>query len=559
MSQLRRARTKRRAEALEAAAKASGPSADEAKGFLVAEEATERTRKVGQSDIRREVALAATEQAWTLKLPGGVRGVRCSRNGRFGLCFSSGSSSGSSKTTTKTSVLDLTTKGRQDVEVGEGCRDGTFLQDESMFALAQEKFVYVYDRAGTELHRLKAHVDPLFLEFLPYHSLLASIGRSGFLKYLDVSTGSFVSEHRTKTNARTSDLNSQTAVLHLGQHNGVVSFWSPAQPRALAKVLCHRGAVTAVANDGLNTLVTAGVDSTVKFWDIRSFKADLAPPLRRNNRATLALAVSQRGLLAVVNASGVDVFDCRSGEGSGSGSGKEKIIKNYEPYLSHRSAFRSTLGATFRPFEDVLLCGYDGGLQSLLVPGASEPFYDALEGLTPFRNKAQRHRDLVRGLLDKLPPETIDLAGPTFVGEVAPSDAERQDALRRRAARAEGPPANDLLKDDDDDDDTTTATSEKKKESNNAKKREKKKTRGRSKLKAKLKKKAKNIISVETTKLREKLQAQDASKARTNARKRKKKNKKEKDDDNPDDDIGTNTNNNKRRKATATSLDRLFD
>ena len=42
-------------------------------------------------------------------------------------------------------------------------------------------------------------------------------------------------------------VNPQTAVLSLGHGNGVVSFWSPAQQKPLARLLAHRGPVAACA------------------------------------------------------------------------------------------------------------------------------------------------------------------------------------------------------------------------------------------------------------------------------------------------------------------------
>lgn len=50
-----------------------------------------------------------------------------------------------------------------------------FLHDQSHFAVAQKKYVFIYDQNGVELHRLSSHFEPTALEFLPYHWLLASV------------------------------------------------------------------------------------------------------------------------------------------------------------------------------------------------------------------------------------------------------------------------------------------------------------------------------------------------------------------------------------------------
>jgi hypothetical protein len=67
-----------------------------------------------------------------------------------------------------------------------------FLHDHSHFAVAQKKYVFIYDRDGVELHRLKSHIDPTRLEFLAYHWLLASV-----VSILSVSLSSISTSHRS--------------------------------------------------------------------------------------------------------------------------------------------------------------------------------------------------------------------------------------------------------------------------------------------------------------------------------------------------------------------------
>jgi U3 small nucleolar RNA-associated protein 7 len=352
--------------------------------------------------------------------------------------------------------------------VQERVRDACFLHNSTMLATAQTNHVYIYDDSGAEIHKLADHVDPFCLEFLPYHWLLASVGRSGWLKYQDTSTGSLVSEHRTKLGAcNVMRQNPSNAVMHLGHSNGTVTLWSPASSQYLAKLHCHKGApVTSMAIDKTgNYMVTGGADRQVKVWDLRMFKETHAYYTAAG--VPTSMDISQRNVLGIGHAGHTTFW-----------SPQALATKVKDPYMHHAlPACGPVETVRFRPFEDVCGIGHAKGISSIVIPGSGEPNLDTSEyNMNPNQDKKQRREAEVRALLDKLDPNMITI-DPELIGGMEESDPNRrlerlQDTQDQANAKIKA-------------------------------KKEKTKKRGRSKIQTKLRRRQRNIVDGQVMKLRE--------------------------------------------------------
>lgn len=367
-------------------------------GFLEGEEG-EDTAKIRQADIVEAVDIASAAKHFDLNLRQfGPYRLNYSQTGRH-LAF--GGHRG------HVAALDWVTKKLMcEINVMEAVRDIRFLHSEALLAVAQNRWLHIYDNQGIELHCIRRCDRVTRLEFLPFHFLLATSSETGFLTYLDVSVGKIVAA----LNARAGRLdvmtqNPHNAVIHLGHSNGTVSLWSPAMKEPLAKILCHRGGVRAVAVDSTGTyMATSGLDHQLKIFDLRGKFQPLSA--RTLPQGAGHLAFSQRGLLA---AGMGDVVNIWTGQGKASPPSLEK------PYLTHRLSGH-VHGLHFCPFEDVLGVGHSGGITSMLVPGAAEPNFDGLES-NPYRSRKQRQEWEVKALLEKVPAELICL-DPRALAEV---------------------------------------------------------------------------------------------------------------------------------------------
>ncbi|GBG72986.1 hypothetical protein CBR_g12704 [Chara braunii] len=384
-------------------------------GFLEAE-GVERTRDFRQAEIVHEVDLLSSRNAFDLRLPElGPYTVDFTRNGQFLVL---GGRKG------HLSLMEWRSKNLlTEIQVRETTRDVKFLHNECFFAAAQKKYVYIYDKRGVEVHCLKDHRGVLKLEFLPHHFLLATIGKGGFLRYQDTSTGRMVAGHATKRGTcQVMRLNHYNAVIHLGHHNGTVGLWSPNMSYPLVGLMCHYGPVTslAVSEDG-RSMITAGMDCQVKVWDLRKFEAlhSYAVP-----QPVTWIDISQKGLVAEGNGSLIRI-------GRGASEQKQRDL-----YMTHKLFDRSVVrNFQFCPYEDSLVVGHSGGISSIIVPGAGEPNFDTFVA-NPFETPKQRREKEIHSLLDKLQPSMITLE-PEIIGKFRKPTKAQQEAERKAQEKEE--------------------------------------------------------------------------------------------------------------------------
>ncbi|BFZ59069.1 putative U3 small nucleolar RNA-associated protein 7 [Saitoella coloradoensis] len=385
----------------------------EEEGVLEAE-GMERTYKFRQDQLRQEVDVATAQKSFDLKLPAfGPYAIDYTRNGRHLLI---GGRKG------HVASFDWREgKLHSEIQLNETVRDVKWLHNESMYAVAQKKHVFIYDRTGMELHRLKNHIEVQHMEFLPYHFLLATVGNAGWLKYQDTSTGNLVAELRTKLGQPACmTQNQQNAAIHVGHANGTVTLWAPTMSTPLVKLQTHSGPVRSMAVDRSGKyMATGGAEGRLRIWDLRMYKEvhsyyTPTPPSTIN--------ISDRGLLAVGWGPHMTVW-------------KDALrVKQQSPYMTHLAAGEQIVDARFCPFDDVLGFGHTGGFSSIVVPGSGEPNYDAYE-LNPYETVDQRRETEVRMLMEKIQPSMIAL-DTSFIGTLDRTSAPDRRALQEEEAAA---------------------------------------------------------------------------------------------------------------------------
>ena len=301
----------------------------------------------------------------------------------------------------------------------EKIRDVKFLHNNNFLAVAQKNNVCVYDSQGIELHNLKNMPEPVGLEYLPYHFLLASLSNMGSLVYQDVSTGRIVAEHKTKVREATClRQNPYNAILCTGNRQGVIKMWTPNTGISVAELFCHQGVVLDCAiNKNGTYMATTGSEGKLKVWDIRMFKEvyEYWCPKPCNK-----IAISDTGLLALsYNFNSIIWKDWH-------------LEKQKSPYMKQETTNKRVISdLQFVPFEDFLGVGQQSGFSTWLIPGAGFSDYDTFEG-GPGVTKRQRREIEVKKLLDKIPADTIAL-NPDVIGTIDRASKEVKEKERKAA------------------------------------------------------------------------------------------------------------------------------
>lgn len=186
-------------------------------------------------------------------------------------------------------------------------------------------------------------------------------------------------------------------------------------------------------------MVSAGQDQKMAVWDIRMFKEVNKYFLHQPGSS---LAVSDTGLTAVGWGTQVSIW---KGLFNKDASEQEKVKI---PYMVWGAEGKRVERVRWCPFEDVLGVSHDRGFSSMLVPGAGEPNFDALE-VNPYENTKQRQEAEVKALLNKLQPEMISL-DPDYIGnlDLTPAAKSKQTTGTRPHPheKAEGSASSDKYK-----------------------------------------------------------------------------------------------------------------
>lgn len=346
-------------------------------------ENNDKTYKLTQDYIKRNVSQKVSDMCFDLKMPNGPFFCKYSRDGRFLNVFN--------KTGFLSSIDTIRNKVFFEENINDIIYDSIYLHNEDFIAVAQEKNVFIYNKQGVEIHAVSENNNVKKLEYLPFHFLLVSASSDGFLKYQDTTNGRIVSQICIKDkNITQLKQNNATAVIYTAHSNGIVSMWTPNSKNYISKVLCHATSVINLEIDRAgNYMYTTGIDQYTKVWDIRNIYKPVNNIKNKNIFNTTAL--SQKSMMATSSGDKIRIY-------------KNLSVSNAKDilFLKHRIVGSPITSLNFKNFEDILTVGHLNGVSNLIIPGSGDPTYDTLEN-SPFLTTKQKQEKEVKMLLDKIP------------------------------------------------------------------------------------------------------------------------------------------------------------
>ncbi|KJP87861.1 hypothetical protein AK88_02465 [Plasmodium fragile] len=368
-----------------------------------------------QKELYARADVGTKKKVMDLRLNLGPYQCRYSRNGKYLL------STGEKGHITLMDTHNL--EPMCEFQVDESIRCSTILHNHKLFAVAQKKYIYLYDNTGIEINCIKDILYSYQMEFLPFHFLLTSIGEFGELVYQDISVGSIITRKKTKRGpCKIMKQNKQDATIYLGHTNGHVTVWTPNIDKPVCDIYCHATPISTLTVHK-NYLITSSVDCTYKLWDMRKLEFIES---KRSHNVINEMEVSDTGVVAIAMNSHFRTY--------------KDFFTNPQLYLTHNTYGDKINSLSFQPFEDICCVGARYSIKSLLVPGAGLANIDTYVN-NPYETKKQVRENEIRSLLDKLPPDTI-----TFVkNQLGRINPFASNARQGKAANSQSFSANEAV------------------------------------------------------------------------------------------------------------------
>lgn len=252
----------------------------------------ERTLDVKQDEIIEDADMGTAAKSISLQMERGPYFVDFTADGQYML---------TAGTRGEASLIEMkTSRCVANIFPNETIRAAKMCYNEQCWALAQKKYVCLYDKQGRQTQCFKSENGVYGLDYLPYHFLLTSVGESGYLRYRDLTHGEFAAVHKIKKHGITRVIrhNPYNGVVNLGHSDGTITLWTPSMNKPVVDFFGHKAGVTALTPFNTHYIASAGLDGYCRIFDLRHLGTDVTR-IRLPSDGPVGLDVSPTGLLAL--------------------------------------------------------------------------------------------------------------------------------------------------------------------------------------------------------------------------------------------------------------------